>query len=70
MEEAYAYSRLKRVSADPKMEIAFRVNMNRPFIANSMQLLQLPKKIQDLLSREVECGAWKVLLGVSERKQQ
>lgn len=71
MEEAYAYSRLKKEFQLTQDEIAFRVGKSRPFIANSMRLLQLPKKIQDLLSQgKLSVGHGKVLLGVSERKQQ
>lgn len=71
IEEAYAYSRLKEEFQLTQEEIASRVGKSRPFIANSLRLLQLPERIQGLLLQgKLSVGHGKVLLGVSDRKQQ
>lgn len=71
MEEAYAYRRLKTEFQLTQEEIALRVGKSRPFIANSLRLLQLPDEIQSLLAQgKLSVGHGKVLLGVPDRQQQ
>ncbi len=65
LEEANAYKRLTEEFQLTQEEIARRVGKSRPFIANSLRLLQLPGEILDLLNRGLlSAGHAKVLLGL------
>jgi ParB family chromosome partitioning protein len=65
LEEANAYRRLTEEFQLTQEEIARRVSKSRPFIANSLRLLQLPGEILDLLNRRLlSAGHAKVLLGL------
>jgi ParB family chromosome partitioning protein len=65
LEEANAYRRLVEEFQLTQEEIAHRVGKSRPFIANSLRLLQLPGEILDLLSQGLlSTGHAKVLLGL------
>ena len=65
LEEANAYRRLAEDFQLTQEEIARRVGKSRPFIANSLRLLQLPGEILDLLNRGLlSAGHAKVLLGL------
>ncbi len=65
LEEANAYRRLTEDFQLTQEEIARRVGKSRPFIANSLRLLQLPGEILDLLNRGLlSAGHAKVLLGL------
>jgi ParB family chromosome partitioning protein len=65
LEEANAFKRLTEEFHLTQEEIARRVGKSRPFIANSLRLLQLPGEILDLLSRGLlTAGHAKVLLGL------
>ena len=71
LEEANAYKRLTVEFQLTQEEIARRVGKSRPFIANSLRLLQLPGEIQDLLSRGLlSAGHAKVLLGLDGGAKQ
>lgn len=68
LEEAHAYQRLTEEFQLTQDEVAKRVGKSRSLIANSLRLLQLPEKIQDLLAqRKLSVGHGKVLLGVPDR---
>jgi ParB family chromosome partitioning protein len=65
LEEANAYRHLAEEFQLTQEEIARRVGKSRPFIANSLRLLQLPGEILDLLNRGLlSAGHAKVLLGL------
>ncbi len=65
LEEANAYKRLTEEFQLTQEEIARRVGKSRPFIANSLRLLQLPGEILGLLNRGLlSAGHAKVLLGL------
>lgn len=71
LEEAHAYKRLTMEFQLTQEEIARRVCKSRPFIANSLRLLQLPGEVQDLLSRGLlSAGHAKVLLGLEGGDKQ
>jgi ParB family chromosome partitioning protein len=71
LEEANAYKRLTVEFQLTQEEIASRVGKSRPFIANSLRLLQLPGEIQDLLRRGLlSAGHAKVLLGLDGGAKQ
>ncbi|MGD0622912.1 MAG: ParB/RepB/Spo0J family partition protein [Thermacetogeniaceae bacterium] len=65
LEEANAFKRLTEEFHLTQEVIARRVGKSRPFITNSLRLLQLPGEILDLLSRGLlTAGHAKVLLGL------
>jgi ParB family chromosome partitioning protein len=71
LEEANAYKRLADEFHLTQEEIARRVGKSRPFIANSLRLLQLPDEIHDLLNRGLlSAGHAKVLLGLDSNTRQ
>jgi ParB family chromosome partitioning protein len=71
LEEANAYKRLTEEFHLTQEEIARRVGKSRPFIANSLRLLQLPAEIHDLLNRGLlSAGHAKVLLGLDSNVRQ
>lgn len=66
LEEAKAYKRLTEEFNLTQEEIARRVGKSRPFIANSLRLLQLPADVHDLLRQGLlTAGHAKVLLGLN-----
>ena len=71
LEEANAYKRLTVEFQLTQEEIARRVCKSRPFIANSLRLLQLPGEVQELLGRGLlSAGHAKVLLGLEGGAKQ
>jgi len=51
MEEAYAYRRLMDEFGFTQEEVSRKVGKSRPFIANSVRLLNLPETVQEHVSR-------------------
>jgi ParB family chromosome partitioning protein len=71
LEEANAYRRLSDEFRLTQEEIARRVGKSRPYIANSLRLLQLPEEVRELLGRGLlSAGHAKALLGLSGASQQ
>jgi len=71
LEEAQGYKRLIDEFSLTQEEISQRVGKSRPFIANTIRLLQLPVEIQKLLVQGViSAGHGKVLLGLPKPEQQ
>lgn len=71
LEEANAYKRLTEEFQLTQEDIARRVGKSRPFIANSLRLLQLPGEVLDLLNRGLlSAGHAKVLLGLDGAARQ
>jgi len=71
LEEAQAYKRLIEEFGLTQDEISRRVGKSRPFIANTLRLLQLPPEVQALLAKGfLSAGHGKVLLGLSSTAQQ
>ena len=67
VEEARAYKRLSDEFALTQEQIAKRVSKSRPYIANSVRLLQLPEVILDQLSTgALTAGHARPLLGLRE----
>ncbi len=70
MEEAFAFSRLAQFGLT-QQEIANRVGRSRPAIANSLRLLQLSPKVQNLLvAKDLSSGHARALLSVSDTGKQ
>lgn len=71
LEEALAYRRLIDEFDLTQDEVATRVGKSRPFIANSLRLLQLSAFVQKLLMQgKLSAGHGKVILGLPEQAQQ
>ncbi|HHW41244.1 MAG TPA: ParB/RepB/Spo0J family partition protein [Syntrophomonadaceae bacterium] len=71
LEEAQAYKRLIEEFGLTQDEISRRVGKSRPFIANTLRLLQLPPEVQALMAKGfLSAGHGKVLLGLSGPEQQ
>lgn len=71
LEEAQAYKRLIGEFGLTQEEISRRVGKSRPFIANTLRLLQLPPEVQELLANgTLSAGHGKVLLGLPDPAQQ
>lgn len=71
LEEAQAYRRLIEEFGLTQDEISRRVGKSRPFIANTLRLLQLPTEVQSLIAKGfLSAGHGKVLLGLSDPAQQ
>ncbi len=71
LEEAQAYKRLIEEFGLTQDEISRRVGKSRPFIANTLRLLQLPPEVQALMAKGfLSAGHGKVLLGLSGPAQQ
>jgi ParB family chromosome partitioning protein len=65
IEEATAYQRLQEEFRWSQEEVASRVGMSRPAVANSIRLLLLPKEVQqDVASGKLAAGQARALLGL------
>jgi len=71
LEEAAAYQQLIEDFRLTHDQVAARVGKNRATISNSLRLLALPASVQQLIAdRRLSAGHAKVLLGLSDRKEQ
>jgi ParB family chromosome partitioning protein len=71
LEEAAAYQQLIEDFRLTHDQLAARVGKNRATISNSLRLLALPAAVQQLIAdRRLSAGHAKVLLGLSDRKEQ
>lgn len=71
IEEAKAYQQLMQEFGLKQEEIASRVSKNRSTITNSMRLLKLDERVQDMLiSNEISSGHARTLLGLDDKEQQ
>ena len=67
IEEAKAYFQLGEHLRLTQEQVADRVGKSRPQVANTLRLLRLPTRIQDLVSfAKISTGHAKVLLGVED----
>lgn len=71
IEEALAYQQLMQEFDLTQEEIAVRVSKNRATITNSMRLLKLDKRVQDLLVQSLlSSGHARALITLEDREQQ
>ena len=71
IEEAQAYQRLIQEFHLTQEEIAARVSKNRATITNSMRLLKLDERVQEMLSDgTISSGHARAILGVENGEQQ
>jgi len=71
MEKATAYSELKINFALTQEQIATKVGQDRSTVANTIRLLDLPKKIQGLVSRgTISMGHARSLLSLKDQEKQ
>ncbi len=71
IEEAQAYRRLIVEVGLTQEEISERVGKSRPFIANSLRLLQLPQEVQAFIAKGfLSAGHGKALLGIPDPAKQ
>lgn len=71
IEEAQAYQRLLQEFHLTQEEIASRVSKNRATITNSMRLLKLDERVQDMLADgKLSGGHARALLGLEEKEKQ
>ena len=71
IEEAQAYQRLIQEFHLTQEEIAARVSKNRATITNSMRLLKLDERVQEMLSDgRISSGHARAVLGVENGEQQ
>ncbi len=65
MEEALAYSNLMKTSNLTQEELAFKIGKTRPYIANTLRLLVLPKEVQEMISNNsLAPAAARTLIGL------
>ncbi|AZR74296.1 hypothetical protein BBF96_13320 [Anoxybacter fermentans] len=70
IEEAMAYKQLIEQFGLTQEEVSQKVSKSRSAIANTIRLLNLPKKIQDYVSREtLSMGHARALLGLSNEEE-
>jgi len=70
LEEARAFQQLRMTQGLSQSEIASRVGLERSTITNSLRLLKLSEKIQDLIeSGELSAGHARTLIGLDEDEQ-
>ncbi|MCL2548498.1 MAG: ParB/RepB/Spo0J family partition protein, partial [Symbiobacteriaceae bacterium] len=70
IEEAGALQRLMQEFSLTQEEIARRIGRSRPYVANSLRLLQLPPRIQDyLLQGALEMGHARAMLPLATEMQ-
>lgn len=70
LEEAQAYQTLMDKLSLTQAQVAERLGKSRPYIANYLRLLGLPKEIKELVSgRQLSMGQARTLLGLKDRKQ-
>ncbi len=71
MEIAQAYDKLMQTFDLTQEELAAKVGKSRPHVANFLRLLQLPSRVQEMLSSgEVSMGHARALLGLTDEKAQ
>lgn len=71
IEEAVAYQQLMEEFGLTQEEIASRVSKNRATITNSMRLLKLDRRVQDMLIQgQISSGHARALLSLEEAEQQ
>lgn len=71
IEEAIAYKRLMSDYSLTQEEVASQVGKSRPYISNTVRLLNLDDEIIEYISKgELTSGHGKVLLGIKDKKQQ
>lgn len=71
IEEALAYQRLIQEFSLTQEEIAMRVSKNRATITNSMRLLKLDQRVQQMLIEgQISSGHARALLGLEEGESQ
>ena len=71
IEEAKAYFQLGEHLRLTQEQVADRVGKSRPQVANTLRLLRLPARIQELVSfARISTGHAKVLLGVADARIQ
>lgn len=71
MEEAQAYQRLMKEFKLKQDEVAEKVGKSRAAVANSLRLLKLSKKVQEMLVEEmISSGHARALLAVDNAEQQ
>lgn len=71
LEEAQAYLGLQQSFGLTQEQIADKVGKSRPQVANTLRLLQLDPRVQELLAAQsIAMGHAKVLLGVADHRVQ
>lgn len=71
IEEAQAFQQLIQEFHLTQEEIANRVSKNRATITNSMRLLKLDSRVQDMLAEgKISSGHARALLGLEDRERQ
>lgn len=69
LEEAEAYDMLMKNLKLTQVELAERLGKSRPYIANYLRLLTLPKIVKDFVQQEkLSMGQARTLLGLKDRK--
>ncbi|MDV2684709.1 ParB/RepB/Spo0J family partition protein [Alkalihalophilus lindianensis] len=70
IEEAMAYEKLMEHLNYTQEQLASRLGMSRPHIANHIRLLQLPKVVQEFISQgTLSMGHGRALLGVKDKQK-
>lgn len=71
IEEALAYKKLMNEYELTQEEVAKRVSKNRTTVTNSLRLLKLCKKVQDMLvDKQLSEGHARALIGIEDEKKQ
>ncbi len=70
LEEAEAYDMLMKNLKLTQVELSERLGKSRPYIANYLRLLTLPKVVKDLVQKDaLSMGQARTLLGLKDRSQ-
>ncbi|WP_059105087.1 ParB/RepB/Spo0J family partition protein [Shouchella shacheensis] len=70
IEEALAYEKLMEHTEVTQEQLAKRLGMSRPHIANHLRLLQLPQMVQQFISDgKLSMGHGRALLGLKQKKK-
>ncbi|MDN2453690.1 ParB/RepB/Spo0J family partition protein [Lactobacillus sp. UCMA15818] len=70
LEEAQAYNTLMNKLQLTQEQVSERLGKSRPYIANYLRLLGLPKEVKDMLQREeLSMGQARTLLALKDKKQ-
>lgn len=71
IEEAEAYQRLINEFSLSQQQVAEKVGKERSSVANALRLVSLPSELKEMISRrEISAGHAKVILGISDKKEQ
>lgn len=71
VEEAVAYKTLMEEYGLTQEELSSRVGKSRPFIANTVRLLNLPKEIVEMIQDgSLSAGHARAILGLTKQKEQ